>query len=161
MSETRNGEMDRWVVLETLDASTRHLDQQEFQRWLDVFSENATYVIVCNDGVTEEGTVILDTDRAGLVARIRLLAEPFRVRERVAQSHLVTWGPLRLNGANPAQVESRFALFETRNIDGVSKLSYVGRYEDRVEKGNDNQWRLASRRVVLDTFNFCSLVIPL
>lgn len=161
MSETRNGEMDRWTVLETLDASTRHLDQQEFQQWLDVFSENATYVIVCNDGVTEEGTVILDTDRAGLVARIRLLAEPFRVRERIAQSHLVTWGPVRLNGANYAQVESRFALFETRNIDGVSKLSYVGRYEDRVAKGNDNQWRLASRRVVLDTFNFRSLVIPL
>jgi hypothetical protein len=38
----------------------------------------ATYVIVCNDAVTEEGRVILDTDRAGLVAHIQLLAEPFR-----------------------------------------------------------------------------------
>ena len=58
-------------------------------------------------------------------------------------------------------MESRFALFETRNIDGVSKLSYVGRYEDHLEKGHDKQWRLSSRRVVLDTFNFRSLVIPL
>lgn len=161
MSETQNGEMDRWAVLETLDASTRHLDRQEFQQWLEVFSENATYVIVCNDGVTEEGTVILDTDRPGLAARIRLLAEPFRVRERIAQSHLATWGPVRLSGANQAQVESRFVLFETRNIDGVSKLSYVGRYEDTVGKEDDGRWRITSRRVVLDTFNFRSLVIPL
>lgn len=161
MSETRNGEADRWAVLEVLDASTRHLDRQEFQPWLEVFDENATYLIVCNDGVTEGGTVILDTDRAGLAARLRLLEEPFRVRERIAQSHLVTWGPVRLSGANEAQIESRFALFETRNIDGVSKLSYVGRYEDRVTKGEDDRWRLANRRVVLDTFNFRSLVIPL
>jgi 3-phenylpropionate/cinnamic acid dioxygenase small subunit len=67
--------------------------------------------------------------------------------------------------ASPArlkrQIESRFALFETRNIDGVSKLSYVGRYEDRAVKGEDGRWRIASRRVVLDTFSFRSLVIPL
>lgn len=161
MSETRNGEADRWAVLEVLDASTRHLDRQEFQPWLDVFDENTTYLIVCNDGVTEGGTVILDTDRAGLTARLRLLEEPFRVRERIAQSHLVTWGPVRFTGAAEAQVESRFVLFETRNIDGVSKLSYVGRYEDIVVKESGGRWRLASRRVVLDTFNFRSLVIPL
>nr|ART37389.1 E106 [uncultured bacterium]ART38448.1 G402 [uncultured bacterium] len=52
-------------------------------------------------------------------------------------------------------------LFETRNIDGVSKLSYVGRYEDTVVQENDGRWRMTSRRVMLDTFNFRSLVIPL
>lgn len=161
MSETPHAENARWAVLDVLDASTRHLDHQRFDQWLDVFSKDATYVIVCNDGVTELGTVILDTDRAGLAARIRLLEEPFRVRERIAQSHLATWGPVRFTGAAEAQVESRFVLFETRNIDGVSKLSYVGRYEDTVVKADDGRWRITSRRVMLDTFNFRSLVIPL
>jgi 3-phenylpropionate/cinnamic acid dioxygenase small subunit len=161
MSETRNAETDRWAVLELLDASTRHLDRQEFDPWLDVFIKNATYLIVCNDGVTALGTVILDTDHAGLAARLRLLEEPFRVRERISQSHLVTWGPVRFTDAGEAQIESRFALFETRNIDGVSKLSYVGRYEDTVVKEDGSRWRIARRRVVLDTFNFRSLVIPL
>ena len=161
MSETHSAEADRLAVMEMLDASTRYLDRHEFDQWLDVFRKDATYVIVCNDGVTVLGTVILDTDHAGLAARLRLLEEPFRVRERIMQSHLVTWGLVRFTSATAAQVESRFALFETRNIDGVSKLSYVGRYEDRVVKGEDGHWRLATRRVVLDTFNFRSLVIPL
>lgn len=161
MSETSHADNARWAVLEVLDASTRHLDREQFNQWLEVFSTGATYLIVCNDGVTEMGTVILDTDRAGLAARLRLLEEPFRVRERIAQSHLVTWGPVRFTNAREARIESRFVLFETRNIDGVSKLSYVGRYEDTVVQGDNGQWRITSRRVLLDTFNFRSLVIPL
>jgi len=161
MSETLKTENARWAVLDVLDASTRHLDLQQFNQWLEVFSKDATYLIVCNDGVTEMGTVILDTDRAGLAARLRLLEEPFRVRERIAQSHLVTWGPVHFSNASEARIESRFVLLETRNIDGVSKLSYVGRYEDTVVQEDEGRWRITSRRVILDTFNFRSLVIPL
>lgn len=161
MSKVHNAESDRWAIVELLDASTRHLDRQEFNQWLDLFTPDATYLLVCSDGVTELGTVILDQDKEGLAARLRLLEEPFRVREKLAQSHLVTWGPVRFVGTGEAHIESRFVLFETRNLDGVSKLSYVGRYEDQVSKGEDGQWRLANRKVVLDTFSFRSLLMPL
>lgn len=160
MSEGHTTEADRRAIAELLDASTRHLDWQQFDQWLEQFAPDASYIIVCNDSVTELGTVIVDTDRDGLAARIRLLDDPNRVREKIAQSHLVSWGPVRLNPPDSAQIESRFALFETRNIDGVSKLSYVGHYEDRVDKAANGQWKITNRRVVLDTFSFRSLVIP-
>lgn len=157
-----SSESARTAIMALLDASTRHLDRQRFDSWLDLFTENAVYQIVCEDGVTELGTVVLDQDRAGLKARIGLLNEPFRVREKVRQSHLVTWGAVNLDDdGRAALVESRFVLFETRNLDGVSKLSYVGRYEDKVVKGQDGRWRLAGRKVVLDTFSFRSLLVPL
>lgn len=160
-SDMAGSEAARTAIMALLDASTRYLDRQNFDSWLDLFTDNAAYQIVCEDGVTELGTVVLDQDRAGLKARIALLAEPFRVREKVRQSHLVTWGSVNFDGDAAAQAESRFALFETRNLDGVSKLSYVGRYEDKVVKGEDGRWRLAGRKVVLDTFSFRSLLVPL
>ncbi len=161
VSNMDNAESARTEIMALLDASTRHLDRQEFDRWLDLFTEDTAYQIVCEDGMTAIGTVVLDQDRAGLKARLALLDEPFRVREKVRQSHLVTWGLVNLNGGAAAQVESRFVLFETRNLDGVSKLSYVGHYEDQVVKGEDGRWRLAGRKVVLDTFSFRSLLVPL
>lgn len=161
MSERHNRELDQGAIVWLLDASTRHLDRQEFDKWLDLFAEDATYVIISSDGVTELGTFIVDADKAGIAARIRLLEDPTRVREQAALSHLVTWGPLDFVSATEAHVESRFALFETRNIDGVSRLAYVGRYEDTVVKGESGKWQIASRKVVLDTFSFKSLLVPL
>jgi hypothetical protein len=37
-----------------------------------------------------------------LAARLRLLEEPFRVRERILRSHLVTCGPVRFTSATEA-----------------------------------------------------------
>ncbi|MBF6567722.1 MAG: nuclear transport factor 2 family protein [Candidatus Binataceae bacterium] len=151
---------DRDEILRLLDASIRLLDDERYDQWLELFAPDATYLIVCKDGVTELGSHMVDTDRQGIAARIELLKDPSRVRVNTAVSHLVSWGPIDFVDKDTALIASRFALFETRNTDGVTKLGYVGHYEDRLMRVNGT-WRFASRKAVLDTMNFRALLAPI
>lgn len=152
---------DQYAIEDLLDASTRLLDKERWAEWLDLFDENATYAIISHDGVTESGGYVLDTHKDGVAARLRLLEDPSRIREKAGQSHVVAWGPVRGTETGQAQVESRFSLFETKNQDGVSRLAYVGYYADQLKKGPGRRWRIASRIVHLDSFTFKALLVPI
>lgn len=150
---------DFLAIQQMLHASVELLDTAQYNAYIDLYVEGATYKIRAMDRMTQEGSLVLDVDRAGLKARLDLLSNPARVREEAAQSHVVTWGPVLVTNGE-AQVSSRFALYETKGMDGISKLVYVGRYQDRlVKRGSD--WKIAARDVFLDTFAFRALVVPL
>ncbi len=147
------------AIQELLNESTETLDQQRYEEYLTLFAPESVYKIHATDRMTADGTMVLDVDRDGLKARLDLLKDPARVREEAAQTHLVSWGPIEIKSA-AAEVKSRFALYETKGMDGVSKLAYVGRFHDRLIK-NGTEWRIAERLVKLDTFAFRALIVPI
>ncbi|MBF6569707.1 MAG: nuclear transport factor 2 family protein [Candidatus Binataceae bacterium] len=161
MNDAHDRLEDRIAIAQLLDASVRLLDRAKYEEWLRLFADDGKYTIVCNDGITALGTFIVDTDRDGIAARVALLKDPDRAREAVARSHLPSWGPVNFTGPAQAQVESRFVVYETRQIDGVSRIGFVGCYEDRLVRDAQGQWRIGSRRAELDTFTFKNLVVPL
>jgi 3-phenylpropionate/cinnamic acid dioxygenase small subunit len=138
----------------------RPTDLSRFEKWLELFPPTARYQVIAIDGVTDSGSYIIDVDRNGLSGQIDLLKEPDRVREKAIYRHLATWGALRVRGPKEYTVVSPFLLFETRNSDGISRLAYVGTYDDLLVQ-SEGRWRIQKRRVLLDTSTFRLMVLPI
>jgi 3-phenylpropionate/cinnamic acid dioxygenase small subunit len=84
--------------------------------------------------------------------------EPNRRREDIRMLHIPSWGAIVANGERYS-VTSKFAVYETKAIDGISRLAYVGCYNDEIAR--EGSWKIHARNVVLDTFTFKSMVIPI
>jgi len=135
------------------------LDHQRYREWLDLFTEDAHYLVPIRetttahpDGLPPAGEIRvahLDDDRRGLEMRL------FRFETGQAHAEDPPSRTRRLVGnvrvappeAGELQVHSNFMLFQSRRE--TAEFLFVGQREDRLRQV-DGSWRIARRTVLLD-----------
>ena len=131
-----------------IHASARHLDDREFQAYLDLYREEGVYTIVTRAPELPEPMIWMQRSRGELQERISSMSEHEWEIAGVEQTRVVTVDIVEVNGAT-ANTSSSFALYHTGQ-EGLTSCYAVGRYDDCWEKAADT-WKLGNRRVVLKT----------
>lgn len=136
------------------------LDERQLHRWLDLFAEDCRYSLWLREttqgreeGIpppTEARTPVFDDDKGFLTVRVRRLETRLAHAEQPPSftRHLIT--NVLVHDVEPDEVTalSAFLVYQSR-ID-ISEHTFYGKREDRLRRG-DRQWKIARRRIVLDT----------
>jgi 3-phenylpropionate/cinnamic acid dioxygenase small subunit len=137
------------------------LDEQEWERWPDFFSESCIYKVLPRENFAAglPATMVYCESRAMLADRVVALREALVYAPRLIRR--ITGAPcLREIGSAGMRLASSFALFQTM-LNEPSSVFLCGRIYDRVvEDGGD--LRFAERVVVTDATNVpLSLIFPI
>jgi p-cumate 2,3-dioxygenase beta subunit len=127
------------------------LDGWELDAWLDLYTEDARYVVPCTDdpeGDPSEDLVLIDDDRTRLIARVERLNSRKAHREYPHSNvrHLVT--NVRLGPVADGELPVR-ASFAVGRYRGERETTYVGSYQYRLV-WRDDSLRIRAKRIVLD-----------
>jgi 3-phenylpropionate/cinnamic acid dioxygenase small subunit len=136
------------------------LDEGEFERWPDFFTEDCLYRVVPRENFEQELPIALIycESRGMLMDRVVAIRETALYAPRTVR-HLTGNIRLRDIGADGWRLTASFALFQTM-ADRPSELFLCGQYHDRViDEGG--QLRFAERVCIYDsTIVPTSLVYP-
>jgi 3-phenylpropionate/cinnamic acid dioxygenase small subunit len=136
------------------------LDERRFAEWLDLFTEDATYAVSVREAVQlrEEGSALRPYPEVPLVADDHAFTtvRVKRLETRLAHAeqppsltrHLVTNVLIHGGGGDELRASSHFQVYQHR--PGMAEHVYYGKREDTLRRV-DGQWRIAARRVALDT----------
>jgi salicylate 5-hydroxylase small subunit len=137
------------------------LDEREWERWPEFFTEDAVYKILPRENVDAglPAAMVYCESRAMLADRVVALREALVFAPRLIRR--VAGEPcLRQIGPDGMRLHSSFALFETM-LNQPSTLFLCGRLYDRVVVDGD-ALRFAERIVVTDATNVpLSLIYPI
>lgn len=138
-------------VTELLYQEAELLDEWRLDEWLGLYTDDATYVIPCNDnpdGDPARSLVLIDDNRMRMESRVERLNNRRAHREYPHSNlrHLVT--NIRLGHADGDQLAVRASFMVWRFRNGTEK-HYVGRYLYTLLAA-ENGLRIRSKRVVLD-----------
>jgi 3-phenylpropionate/cinnamic acid dioxygenase small subunit len=136
------------------------LDEHEYDEWLDLFTDDATYWMPIRRNVasremareyTNEGPDLswYTDDKPTLEKRVRQIKtgyhwaeEPFsRVTHMVSNIRVLSWD------GNEARVKCRFLFYRNRHLDEES--TFIGKRIDTLRRVG-NQWKIARREIYLD-----------
>ncbi|SRR5579884_1065007 len=147
-------EVERLLYLEA-----RLLDEHDYERWLDLYTEDTRYWIPIREtwlgapepGEAEDSLAVphVDEDKQGLRERVKRLQSgvahaetpPSRTRHHI--SNVEVWE----GDGDEVEVYSNFLLFQGRRER--SDFVFSGRREDLLRRV-DGAWRIARRKVLLD-----------
>jgi dibenzofuran dioxygenase beta subunit len=147
-------EIERFLYLEA-----RLLDDHQFERWLDLYAEDARYWVPIREtrlgprdgGEAEEALAVphIDDDKQGLRARVQRLLSglahaetpPSRTRHHI--SNVEVWE----RDGEQVEVFSSFMVFQGRRER--SEFLFTGRREDLLRRVG-GEWRIVYRKVLLD-----------
>ena len=141
--------VDRLEIEDYLFSEARLLDDEKFDEWLELFTDDAIYWAPCNryeiDPSTEVSLIYDDRGRLGdriwrLNSGLAYSQEP-RSRTR----HMVGNVQILEATAEKVSVTSSFAIFELRK--GVQR-TFAGRYEHHLRPA-DGSWKIAYKKVEL------------
>jgi 3-phenylpropionate/cinnamic acid dioxygenase small subunit len=138
------------------------LDERRFSEWLDLFTDDATYAVSVREAVQvrEEGSApraypevpLFDDDHAFTTVRVKRLETRLAHAEQPPSltRHLITNVLIHDGGASDDDwhVSTHFQVYQHR--PGMAEHVYYGKREDTLQR-MDGNWRIAARRVVLDT----------
>lgn len=146
---TPDVETMHWIRTERLLAqSCELLDQERFEEWLDLFTEDARYEATTWSPELNRDQVWLRLNKAELASLVRNVNN--HIRDRATRSHLARLVELVPNGhSNRYNSTARFVLLRTDEA-GETSVYLTGRYLDVVQVEGD-VFRLAARHVRLDT----------
>jgi 3-phenylpropionate/cinnamic acid dioxygenase small subunit len=137
------------------------LDEQEWERWPEFFTENAVYKVLPRENFAAglPGAMVFCESRAMLADRVVALREALVFAPRLIRR--VTGAPcLREIGSQGMRLGSSFALFQTM-LNEPSSVFLCGRIYDRVVE-DAGDLRFAERIVVTDATNVpLSLIYPI
>lgn len=138
-------------VTELLYEEAELLDEWRLDEWLQLYTDDASYVIPCNDdpdGDPARSLVLIDDNRLRMESRVDRLNNRRAHREYPHSNvrHLVTNIRLGDREGDELAVRASFAVWRFRN--GEEK-HYVGRYYYRLVV-TEGGLRIRSKRVVLD-----------
>lgn len=158
---TRWGDVDSEAVRSLYDDYAHHLDRGEFDRWLELFTEGATYQAVAREN-HERGlplaTIRCDS-RDMLADRIDAVVETQFYARRLIRHFTSALRPAGRDGAALATT-ANFLVVETL-LDEGSQVHSVGEYRDVVVLDGD-ELRFAAKVAIYDApLVPTSLVIPL
>lgn len=144
-------DVGRPQVEDLLYLEARLLDEWRLDEWLQLYTDDARYVIPATDtpdGDPDRDLVLIDDDRARMQSRVDRLNSRRAHREYPHSNtrHMVSNVELGVRGDNLLEVTAAFAVFRFR---GDRSVYYVGRYliELTVVAGF---LRIQSKRVELD-----------
>jgi dibenzofuran dioxygenase beta subunit len=147
-------EIERFLYLEA-----RLLDDQEFDRWLDLYAEDTRYWVPIREtrlgqqdgSETEHALAVphIDEDKRGLRDRVQRLQSglahaetpPSRTRHHI--SNVEVWE----RDEQQVEVFSSFMVFQGRRER--SEFLFTGRREDLLRRV-DGEWLIVRRKVLLD-----------
>ena len=130
------------------------LDEHRLEEWLDLFTDDAEYVVPLREHVQGDvepaGHPIMKDDKLMLTARVRKHATGMSHVEtpRSMTTHLVT-NVLVEEGRSPGELEvvSNFLVRQARKLR--DEAWWMGRRRDRLRRV-DGRWKIARREVLLD-----------
>jgi salicylate 5-hydroxylase small subunit len=137
------------------------LDEREWERWPEFFTEDAVYKILPRENVDAglPAAMIYCESRAMLADRVVALREALVFAPRLIR-RVAGLPCLRQIGPDGMRLHSSFALFETM-LNQPSTLFLCGRLYDRVVE-DGRALRFAERIVVTDATNVpLSLIYPI
>ena len=137
------------------------LDEREWERWPEFFTDNCVYKILPRENFDQNlpATMVYCESRAMLRDRIVALREALVFAPRLIR-RLFGAPCLRQIGPDGMRVRSSFALFETM-LNQPSTLFLCGRLYDRIVE-DGGALRFAERIVVTDATNVpLSLIYPI
>ena len=135
------------------------LDERQFHRWLDLFTEDCRYSLWLRETVqsreegipppTEASNPVFDDDKGFLTVRVRRLETRLAHAEQPPSltRHLITNILVRDAGPDEVEALSAFLVYQSR-ID-ISEHTFFGQREDRLRRVHGG-WKIARRKVVLD-----------
>jgi benzoate/toluate 1,2-dioxygenase subunit beta len=149
MTTTETPRLTRTAAEELLYDEADLLDDREFERWLDLFTDDATYWVPARPGPVDPDrhvSLIYD-DRPRMADRVwRLSVGPAHAQiPPSATRRLITNVRVAPAGSGDVLIRSNFAIYEVRK--GVQR-DFAGRYEHLVTPHGDG-WRIRVKTVRL------------
>jgi 3-phenylpropionate/cinnamic acid dioxygenase small subunit len=133
------------------------LDERRLDEWLDLFADDARYVMLVREKVQRKESgpgaapeqLLFDDDKRFLALRVKRLDTNLAHSERPASitRHLITNVQVQDNGDGELDVRSNFLVHQARLE--TDDYTFFGRREDRLRQV-DGRWKIARRRTVLD-----------
>jgi 3-phenylpropionate/cinnamic acid dioxygenase small subunit len=133
------------------------LDERRFDEWLDLFTDDARYVLLMREKAqrAEPGPggapvqVLCDDDKRFLALRVRRLDTNLAHSERPPSitRHLIAGVHVVAEDGDEVGVRSSFLVHQARLE--TDAYTFFGGREDRLRQV-DGQWRIARRQAVLD-----------
>lgn len=139
-----------------LNHEARLIDERRFDEWLNLFTDDVRYWMPGRtlrpgqEEVQEGDLALIDDNRQGLELRVRRLGTGLAHAEQPPSRtrHLITNVEVEAGKTDQeVKVFCNFLLYKSR-LEREEEL-FVGRREDILRK-LDGQWKIASRRIVLD-----------
>jgi 3-phenylpropionate/cinnamic acid dioxygenase small subunit len=154
--------MDMWEIkreIEDFLAREAHLlDDRRFDEWLDLFTEDAEYVMPLREytegDVEPAGHPIMHDSKDVLQVRVRKDATGYSHTETPPSMtcHLVTNIVVdEIPGSAEIQARSAFSVRQTRKLR--DEAFWAGRRTDRLRRV-DGSWKLSRREVLIDATVF-------
>ncbi len=133
------------------------IDAGEFEAWLDLFTEDASYRAVPRENFDRGLPVALIycTNKNMLRDRIVSLREANEYNFHYDR-HLITNVRVRALAEAEWQVDANYAVMQT-DMEGNSRLFSVGRYQDRV-RVEEERLLFCEKLVVIDNFSVPTLL---
>lgn len=145
---------DKYRIEEVLRREAHLLDERRFREWLDLFTDDAEYVIPLNEAVQGDmppaGHPIVKDGKDMLLARIVKDETGFNHAEIPTSMtcHLISNVVVDESPKEDAEVKSAFIVRQARKLR--DEAWWVGHRTDLFRRVDD-QWRIAHRVITLDT----------
>lgn len=153
-AQTRDSSWNRAQIEDFLYAEAALLDQWKLEDWLQLFTEDGTYIVPTTDlpdGDPKHDLVFIDDNLERLRGRVRKLGSRMSHREtpHSRTRHIVTNVRIVDTVEGDAIVEAYFAVYRFKN--GTTE-PYVGVYRYRLTR-QGGRIMIRSRRATLDLEN--------
>lgn len=145
---------DKYRIEEVLRREAHLLDERRFREWLDLFTDDAEYVIPLNEAVQGDmppaGHPIVKDGKDMLLARIVKDETGFNHAEIPTSMtcHLISNVVVDESPKEDAEVKSAFIVRQARKLR--DEAWWVGHRTDLFRRVDDH-WRIAHRVITLDT----------
>jgi 3-phenylpropionate/cinnamic acid dioxygenase small subunit len=131
-----------------LHSSTRLLDDQNYDGFLQLFTSEGEYSITCLTPELAEKMIWMKATRSEIDERLKAMNEHEWQIAHVEQTRILSVDTIDI-GKNTSNTSSSFSLYQT-DQQGRSELYVLGRYEDEWQYVS-KRWYLAKREVALRT----------
>lgn len=140
-------ETDQKEIQNLIARSCWLLDNKEFDKWIDLFSEGAQYTITAYSLEIRKQMIWMQHDKESLGKLLKELSN--HVVDKARRRHIFSIVDVEFQSEKEVNVITNFAVFRT-DVVGRSSLYVVGEYKDICIQ-NDDQWLIKERSTYLDT----------
>lgn len=142
----------RFAVGDLLAEAVNLLDEDALERWVECFTEDASYRVLSRENV-ERGLPLplFRCDNKNMIRDRVLSLRKANVTNPHRDRHVLGQARLLEDSDGTIRAQSSYALYQT-SMEGVTRLFSAGAYRDRIRSENGGV-RLLERVVIVDMFS--------